>query len=751
MPMNMLERSRLSSLSLLGLGLLMPAIGHASERSPSVAVDTLHSESAPRAVALHQTPLAVHRRAMTLLQNARGREDSRWHAGSLAPEVVPVWRPDKPGVAYWEFRVLDEAGGSAGYMVLANDRDDYPAPIWADDGLAPSEELAAMAGEGVARLSMPTVGTFVAEDEQGQEVARLGELPPRIDGYDPSWIDEPEGSFHTRVEARDGDLSVTPARLQTDITLSPWPSWETLTQEYAEAYAPQLELLRRQAADDWAVEDLLATHGEVLLPGHARVVPLLERGRPEVTLHGEGLAHVRIDEVQSQEDGRPALRVLVDEVPAGEPRAVDIELRYPGGEREMVRYMVARTAPEHAAAASAELASVRPSGVAAQVQGVSVNRVGNGTSCIRNGGRIAFRTHNGRFLFPRGNGALTAHAQTPEHAVFRLEQQAGGTWALRAETTNKYMVAEGAGGRTVNANRDRVGAWERFRFVVRDGGTKVAIRAPNGQYVVAEGGGGGDVNANRDRIGSWEQFTIACEPGVNAVWTGGNTRAASWAAQRKYRQIASGTAPNTDSQCSTGCGPTAWAMLIGWSDLMASRSVSPWTPHWGLYRRNGSRTGPDAVAPERNDAGVDAITIELRSYMNDWAAAGCGANGRWTAPHIMAQAHQYFSGRAATSLTADYDGAGISTNVGVRKAVDAIRMRRRPVIIGTGHFAHYPVAFGLHQHRYFVYDRNRRAWLPQVYRERFEANWGWGQDHSRNVPTSTWFQGFLHPDANKRG
>jgi hypothetical protein len=727
---------RLASASILALSTVVPAAGHAT---PSRAA----TQQSSATVALDEIPIAVHRRAATLLQAADGRDDTRWSKGTLATDVIPIWRPDKDEVAYWEIRVLDATGHGAGYMLLANDRDDYPVPISTDDGPAPSEALNASAERPIARIVMPTIGTFVAEDESGREITRLGELPPRIDGYDPAWIDAPEGSFHTSIEARDGTIRVTPAALQADVSLASWGSWSALSSEYAEAYAPQIELLRRQAAGDWTLEDLLAEHGEVLLEGHVRIVPLLERGRPEVRIHGDGLAHVRVLETDAQ---RRALRILVDEVPDGDPKPVDIELRYPGGEREIVKFMVARVAP----AATTTSSAAPLVALASPATGVSVEPVG-GTGCIRNGGRVALRTNNGRFLNPRHNGGLDARAQQPDGAVFRLEQQPNGHWALRAEATNKLMVAEGSGGGIVNANRDHVGAWERFRFVRRDGGRKVALRAANGQYVVAERGGGGVVNANRNNIGSWEEFTIACDPGVTSRWAGGANRTASWAAQRKYRQIDSGTAPNSDSQCSTGCGPTAWAMLIGWSDLMASRSAAPWTPHWGLYRRNGTRNGSDAVAPEHNDFGVDAITIELRSYMNDWAAAGCGSNGRWTAPHIMAQAHQYFSGRAATSLTADYDGAGNSTAVGVRKAVNAIVQLRRPVIIGTGFFSHYPVAFGLHESRYLIFDRNQSRWVGHVYRQRFEANWGHGGGSPHNVPVSTWFQGFLHPNTKKTG
>ena len=347
--------------------------------SPVVAAPSVRSDASTNrlgTVQLSELPLEVHRRAATLLQQAHNREDSAWSGASFDPEVTPVWRPDKTHVAYWEIRLRTPAGSPAGYMLLANDRDDYPAPMWAEDGLAPSEELGMQASVRPARIVMPTVGTFVAQDEHGREIARLGDLPPRIDGYDPSWIDAPAGSFHTQVEVTDGRVDVTPAKIDTNVTLGTWPSWEALAEEYREAYGPQLELLRREAAQDWRIEDLLAQHGEVLLDGHARVVPLLDRGAPKVQLSGAGLAYARVETLRADELGYPALHVLVDGGPTDEPAALDIELRYPSGERETVKYMIAQSYP--LASSTSRVDPIVPAGLTAmQVSAVPASGGGS--------------------------------------------------------------------------------------------------------------------------------------------------------------------------------------------------------------------------------------------------------------------------------------------------------------------------------------------------------------------------------------
>ncbi len=149
------------------------------------------------------------------------------------------------------------------------------------------------------------------------------------------------------------------------------------------------------------------------------------------------------------------------------------------------------------------------------------------------------------------------------YTVLQPPPPPGSTISFQA-SNGQWMVAEGGGGGTVNANRDGVGPWETFtvedfnggelydgeQVALRtdsgwylqavnggggeflaigggpwahetftivllsgsdnrvDNGEVVALRSINGYYVVAEGGGGGIVNCNRTGIGAWEQWQI---------------------------------------------------------------------------------------------------------------------------------------------------------------------------------------------------------------------------------------------------
>ena len=76
---------------------------------------------------------------------------------------------------------------------------------------------------------------------------------------------------------------------------------------------------------------------------------------------------------------------------------------------------------------------------------------------------------------------------------------------------NKYFVAEGNGGQTVNANRNAIGPWETFDMFKKGNGCmidgdKVHVRTGNGKYWQAKADA--DLNANGPAANSWETFTL---------------------------------------------------------------------------------------------------------------------------------------------------------------------------------------------------------------------------------------------------
>jgi hypothetical protein len=192
--------------------------------------------------------------------------------------------------------------------------------------------------------------------------------------------------------------------------------------------------------------------------------------------------------------------------------------------------------------------------------------------------------------------------------------------------------------------------------------------------------------------------------------------------QRYYDQLDSGESPNT-SDCQSGCGATAWAMLFGWADYRASQNDPVWSASYGMYG------DASVVAPPTRDTGVSAMIWEIR---NDIETECSGDQGR-TWPWNMDQARQYLSSRpnSSPSLTTHYNQLAFPTD-GLRDRADAAIRAGRPVIIALG-WEHYALAWGY---------RKKQCRLG---RDKHDFHINNGHGWSRWTSAGTWFVGEIKP------
>jgi hypothetical protein len=123
---------------------------------------------------------------------------------------------------------------------------------------------------------------------------------------------------------------------------------------------------------------------------------------------------------------------------------------------------------------------------------------------------VFFRAINGQYVVAEGAGGQVVNANRSGAGpweTFSLIDIGGGRNAIRTADGVHYWRALGGGGAGLDTQATAIGAWEQFT-VVNLGGGNVALQTINGHYVVAEGGGGGVVNANRTGIGAWETFAM---------------------------------------------------------------------------------------------------------------------------------------------------------------------------------------------------------------------------------------------------
>jgi hypothetical protein len=135
---------------------------------------------------------------------------------------------------------------------------------------------------------------------------------------------------------------------------------------------------------------------------------------------------------------------------------------------------------------------------------------------------VSFQASNGQWMVAEGGGGGTVNANRNSPGAwetFTVEDFNGGDLydgdQVAFRIGGLYLQAENGGGGAFRAVGGGPWAWETFTVVLLNGtdsrvddGEVVALRSYNGHYVVAEGGGGGIVNCDRTGIGGWEQWTI---------------------------------------------------------------------------------------------------------------------------------------------------------------------------------------------------------------------------------------------------
>jgi len=607
-------------------------------------------------------PLRYQRRAAQLVAEMRGTDMAPgWEMAQLGPGVERMYRPDVPGVAYYEFPVVapetvtrshslvlspapwgavndplvglpmspsrSRWGRRAGFVIISTGDHDFPIPHWDFTGDPLSARLAGAAhdlDQFAERFYKLDALTYVAEDGEGALSAQLGALPPKISGMDPAWLDTPPPSFETiwspgaqadndqdtggisGTEFISGTLTPPPSLERTA-----WESWSDLKLGYSETYSIPLELLRREADAAWEV-DALMQEGGPMRKGDVRILAM-PWPTPTVSLSGDaverGYTHWSV--VATAPGLPPNLHVEAIDSALGETVPFTVTIQYPNGAQECFGFTI-----------------VEPYEVFLPL-----------TLCQSDG-------------------------------VFRS---------------------------VLNASF---------------GGHQPEIVKPQ---------------ATR----GWTDWDY--------VWAGGDATP-DHAEQRWYLQIRSGDLPNT-SDCWSGCGATAWAMLFGWADNQAALGDNPyWDGRWGLYRENGGY-GADAVAPPYMDAGVENVTWEIRNYIDTWCNAINDNGATWASD--MRKAEEYVENRSYVRVFASGNDVSDHRFGKYRRKAKAAIKYRGPAIIGIGLWEHYPLAYGFKKRQY-------RTWGTTWYTQRkFYVNLGWGDQTERGWVSAypIWFAGEIRPSV----
>lgn len=163
-----------------------------------------------------------------------------------------------------------------------------------------------------------------------------------------------------------------------------------------------------------------------------------------------------------------------------------------------------------------------------------------------------------------------------------------------------------------------------------------------------------------------------------------------------YSQVPPYTGPN-NSWFASGCGPTAWAILLGWEDRQAARGDPRFAPYWALYHQDGALDwfASDDVAPMTFDTGPQNTVMQLNRILGTTGVYLIGESEGATEPWKMSRVDTYLQrqGFMADSIeAATFDWGGGDFDSLRDRAIKHICVDQVPAVVGLGALAHYAVA-----------------------------------------------------------
>jgi hypothetical protein len=257
-----------------------------------------------------------------------------------------------------------------------------------------------------------------------------------------------------------------------------------------------------------------------------------------------------------------------------------------------------------------------------------------------------------------------------------------------------------------------------------------------------------------------DKVTQVCPSGDYCPLTTTMKNSRSWAPWRSYWAGTGADQRNYDQfdvggGCMSGCGPTAWMMLFGWVDYKSSpppsyAAASVWPKRWNTYHAGGNNTGATTgntgTAPQGMDDGVRNAVRYIRSVVDTFCFPF--SNSGATVPWKMDRAANYLSYvGTGMSLDTHYNIVGVHEDRLTRYALESLSSSNpRPVVIGIGLLAHYPLAWGV---QYTTRPENwDEGWFDGddvVWYQYWYVNEGWGGRNNGWIQTGTWFAGRVNP------
>ncbi|MFV8781419.1 hypothetical protein ACNKU7_03245 [Microbulbifer sp. SA54] len=346
-------------------------------------------------IPLKKVPLDIRRRVAQHLESLRDSDLSdickKLSIGDIA---VPIYRPDKEEVAYYEFhltpssktrKTLTSSGFDAanckksgqrekqdtqehqrafpkpaGFIIASAGRDDFPISHWSLDRLPPSLQVAQTdtacetetneesgSSGAVNKLYKLDTLAYVAEDSGGRITGVTGQIPALLSGL-PHALEKHAGAIASSEAkpltahqddhaAENSEHEYTRRGESIEVKFEKDGDWENYKTRYADAFGPLLDALRHRASRAWEVEDAISEFGEGIFTGTTHRVALLDEA--SIDIYGEGAKLIRAN-IEDNQIGPPTLVLHASDTQVDEETDLMVSLKYPDNDSERLRFFV---------------------------------------------------------------------------------------------------------------------------------------------------------------------------------------------------------------------------------------------------------------------------------------------------------------------------------------------------------------------------------------------------------------------------
>lgn len=306
-------------------------------------------------IKFQDSPLEIRRRVANKLESIRGTDLAPGGKNArLGNSVCPIYRPDIKEVAYWEYEVTGIKGIKArehegkssgtGFIIASAGGHDVPIPHWSLTTESPSRALEAKSKKKkVARIVKLDTLAYAAEDEKGNYLIHVGQMPLQIQGLDGDLAKYQGISTVTATPQQPSDNDNTKSELiikaegaeVPKVKLAGWENYAALKDGFVKAYAPYLKALADHSAKSWEIENLISKFGEGIQEGQKLTVPLLTPGK--IKVGGDGTKFFKVTRL-SRKPGAFTLEAL----PSKEKKeiSIQVEISYADGTSEALPFFL---------------------------------------------------------------------------------------------------------------------------------------------------------------------------------------------------------------------------------------------------------------------------------------------------------------------------------------------------------------------------------------------------------------------------